>query len=849
MLIGCEVVLQIAPGRKALKRASRALAVISLLFIAATTQGQAASLAEDAPLNPRFVEHVKARQQGIAMKRTADGHPLGRIPSTLDLSHLKRQQRMARQVSTALPSSYDLRTYSKVTPVRNQGACGSCWAFAVYGSLESRLLPGESRDFSENNLKNLHGFDYSPCEGGMWQMAAAYLARWAGPINESDDPYQATDTNSSASLPPQKHVQDIIVIPARNDQTDNADIKNAVMTYGGVDVGIYWDDSAYNATNSSYYFGDGEALVQLNHDITVVGWDDNYSASNFSSPPPGNGAFLIKNSWGSNWGTLGGYFWISYYDVFFATDTSAVFVGNETAANYTRKYEYDPLGWVSNKGFNGSTTAWFANIFTAVGNEQLQAVATYAASNNSPYVITIYTDVDPTHPNYGTLQNTTSGTFAQAGYHTVALSNPVPLTAGQTFAVVVQLTTPNFDHPIPVQARFAGYSSQATASPGQGFISADGDSWSDPGTGSVSSRKSVALKAFSGPAQASAVASISVNPATVVGGNSSVGTLTLTTAAPLGGSTVALNSNHTAVQVPASASISSGSLSTTFPVTTSVVNTQVVATISAGAAQTSLTLNPVPAITSLSVPTVTAGSSGFTLTISGYGFANGAGVSWNGSDRTSRTTWVDSYTLTLSVSAADIATAGTIDIKVTNPSSAGGVASDPFKFIVDSASSEQGAFTVSSTVATLNVRQGQSAAVQVSFGGTNTAARITSNCVNLPVGASCSYSNGSVSIATSALTPPGSYNIVVIFTATQQMASLSRHRVLASSWLGISASPLGLLWLGYRRRRSLLLCLFSALLAVLFLSLAGCGGAGGAGASAPPTVTSQSSMSLALKVN
>jgi C1A family cysteine protease len=86
------------------------------------------------------------------------------------------------QPLTSLPSIYDLRP-NKVTSVKNQNPAGTCWAFATYGSLESYLMPNENWDFSENNLKNTHGFDKDPNYGGGNQfMSTAYLARWSCPV-------------------------------------------------------------------------------------------------------------------------------------------------------------------------------------------------------------------------------------------------------------------------------------------------------------------------------------------------------------------------------------------------------------------------------------------------------------------------------------------------------------------------------------------------------------------------------------------------------------------------------------------------------------------------------------------
>ena len=231
------------------------------------------------------------------------------------------------QTLEGLPTSYDLRTQGKLTPVKNQGSCGSCWTFATYGSLESSLLPGETNDFSENHLKNTHGFDWGYCDGGNGDMSTAYLARWSGPVNEADDPYNASSGTSPSGLSPRKHVQNVYMIPARSSSSDNDNLKNAVMNYGAVHVSMRWEgatgsSSAYwnNATYAYYYNGSSAT----NHAVAIVGWDDNYPATNFSTVPAGNGAFIIRNSWGSGWGDAG-YFYISYYDSKLASNRELFF--------------------------------------------------------------------------------------------------------------------------------------------------------------------------------------------------------------------------------------------------------------------------------------------------------------------------------------------------------------------------------------------------------------------------------------------------------------------------------------------------------------------------------------------
>ena len=83
-------------------------------------------------------------------------------------------------------TAYDLRCLpGKVPPVHDQGACGSCWSFATFASLETCARPGDTFDGSENHLKNNHGWDWGPCEGGNPWVSVSYLARWAGPVSET----------------------------------------------------------------------------------------------------------------------------------------------------------------------------------------------------------------------------------------------------------------------------------------------------------------------------------------------------------------------------------------------------------------------------------------------------------------------------------------------------------------------------------------------------------------------------------------------------------------------------------------------------------------------------------------
>lgn len=452
-----------------------------------------------APLNPAWHEHAADSRGALQLQTSEDGRLLGLIPPPLSLpskmvphgSHLRK---------LPLPESFDLRLLDGVTRIRDQGNCGSCWAFASFASLESYLKyqKKQARNYSEADLNQYHGYSIRECEGGNHFMATAYFARWAGPVRESEVPYPYDKLGTTPGVPVRKHVQNVWFLPDRSSFLENDLVKEMVLTYGAVYVSFLYKNTYYNDATAAYYNNKPAGEDEGNHAVAIVGWDDHFPSSNFNSSirPPGDGAFIVKNSWGSSWGEEG-YFYLSYYDA--SLHTGVLYNGAEPITNYTRIYEYDPLGWTVSAGFSSdnSSQAWFANIFIASSDaSKIKGVSFYTPVPDSSYTLFVYSNTSINAPRSGQLVKKLKGMVQYAGYHTVRFRCSANVKPGKRFSVVVKLSTPNWDYPIPVEDYVTSYSEGVNAYSGQSYVSPDGSSWSDLTTESGFSRANVCVKAF-----------------------------------------------------------------------------------------------------------------------------------------------------------------------------------------------------------------------------------------------------------------------------------------------------------------------------------------------------------------
>ena len=368
-----------------------------------------------------------------------------------------------------LPSYYNLVDDGFVTPVKDQQDSGNCWSFAVLAALESCILKstGETYDLSEENMKNLmasfsdYGWQIDVNDGGYDDMGIGYLVGWLGPVLESED---AFDDRSALSplLKSILHIQDVVYLK-RNNYLDNDGIKEAILKYGAVATGIYY--SGLYLLDDSYYYYD--VIMPSNHAVTIVGWDDSYSRYNFNKVPQGDGAFIVKNSWGDDW-CNNGYFYVSYYDTKFAQvgrdEVSYTFILNDTM-KYDKNYQYDISG-KTDYLITGLDTIWYQNVFTATDNEYLAAVSTYFNAETDWDVSVYVNDI---------FKLTKSGK-SNPGYHTINLGDLICLNPGDVFRVVFKLNCMEYAN-VPIVE--TDYINKVPATSGVSYFSKNGQNWTD----------------------------------------------------------------------------------------------------------------------------------------------------------------------------------------------------------------------------------------------------------------------------------------------------------------------------------------------------------------------------------
>ncbi|MDE5565049.1 MAG: hypothetical protein K2I93_07820, partial [Oscillospiraceae bacterium] len=430
--------------------------------------------------------------------------------------------------STALPEKFDLREQGLVSAVKDQGAYSLCWAFSAINSIETNQIARVPKiDLSEWQLAYYTfcgSFGYPTSAEQFTDMGSfdvrqevGMLTSWIGPVMEKDFSYY--DFNV---LNPDKTMDDLRqdavyhVTAAKNYpywvyDGEGAGVQNDVLDaqitamkeaiYAGNALGARYSDSTvcYDEEHCSYYL-DWEYIIENNdktngHAISIVGWDDSFPASDFVVNPGRDGAWLVKNSWGTNWGDYG-YYWISYAE---STLSQIVSLEAEPVEPDMRLYQHDSYGdsgaFAADK--DGDTSVYAANMFVAQNDGFVTSAMICGMQIDDNCEIVVYTELeDMDNPASGTASAATSTILHNLGYQTIDLVEPVPIKAGEYFSIVVHFSGEKTYH-IPCEyathsewrnSDGSVYTSDSVFTidmlerdfhENESFYSTDGESWTD----------------------------------------------------------------------------------------------------------------------------------------------------------------------------------------------------------------------------------------------------------------------------------------------------------------------------------------------------------------------------------
>ncbi len=378
----------------------------------------------------------------------------------------------ASATAASLPSSYDSRTNNCITAPKDQGVTSNCWAFSAISVLETAsLLQGfSSEDLDDIDYSEAHmawfatkpstedpsdltygdgNNSMSPYEtGGNASIATAALTRWSGVAQESDFPFYPYEPASMGNYGESRRYDtgSGVVIKSSESLESSYDVKQWIINYGSVTAPFYFTQDYYNANTGAY---NNCGYTYINHEIVIIGWDDNYAVNNFNSSvrPEAPGAWLCKGTWGEDWAN-DGYFWISYETYF------QYFNGYTTqpADKYSKNYTYNGDGW--NCFSEIANSASIANVFKCATEETLAAISTYTVVPNCTLNIKIYTNLAAsyTNPTNGELASSWTTKIERAGYHTIELPEEIPLTDNSYFSIVIEFVSSGSKVYIPSEA-------------------------------------------------------------------------------------------------------------------------------------------------------------------------------------------------------------------------------------------------------------------------------------------------------------------------------------------------------------------------------------------------------------
>ena len=387
-------------------------------------------------------------------------------------------------------SKFDPRNSNYLTDIKNQDRTSLCWMFSAVSLAEqyTSLKYGTKFNISESHggvalsNKMINGslkgnYGRSSYKGGYYGAAAQYITNWNSPLDCDYSWNSCVDENDYSLDKAFENVEEfknnntsfvesnsvINVTDTNYISRDITTMKEAIQNYGAVSINYYSYPSSYSIDSSgqkNYYLSEypSEAYDPYaniwstqNHSVNVVGWDDNYSKNNFggTQKPSGNGAWLVRNSWGIGENNVDGYFWLSYEDISYlsAENEPSVITGVKRANNNEHMLSYDCMPVAGN--VSTSKDVYMTNVYDVSDYKndynKITRVMLYIKSTCCDYSIRIVpvgsNSALPT--NLSDYSELATGTYSGEGYLTANLSNPYNLSSYDKYAVVVKLTPKN----------------------------------------------------------------------------------------------------------------------------------------------------------------------------------------------------------------------------------------------------------------------------------------------------------------------------------------------------------------------------------------------------------------------
>ena len=376
-----------------------------------------------------------------------------------------------------LPERFDYREEAPelLTPVKNQVG-GTCWAYSALGCIESNLIKkgmaDNSVDLSESALVWFTLGQGSPLDpddprygGGMANGNGAYdvgafitielasLASWQGVAYECDvTPISELPAlDESVRYQAAAHVQNIRYYSLSTRGMEFT--KQLLMDNGPLKATYYNSDRHPLSLKGGYYNPNHAEEIRAGlesgslHCVMIVGWDDHYAKENFTIEPPGDGAWIIRNSWGNYQNSDNGYFYMSYYEPTFG---QIAFYDCEPFTNYGSRYGYNCTNIATKLLPSNQHGYYTANVFEAQKQEKISAVGFHISlyyPDPLPYEIAVYLlNPEPNGPQDGTIVSQIKDTVEFAGYYTVKLPESIAVEKGQKYSVVMKtpIGTPCF---------------------------------------------------------------------------------------------------------------------------------------------------------------------------------------------------------------------------------------------------------------------------------------------------------------------------------------------------------------------------------------------------------------------